>query len=69
MILQKTKTVRDEWMAREGEGFEVGKDEEKKLRLRKTKAAEIRVTRYLKELRHPEERWKAEEWDDLEEHR
>lgn len=68
-ILQKTKLVRDDWIAREGEEFEVGEDEEKISRLRKTRAAEIRVTRYLKELRHPEERWKAEEWDGLEEHR
>lgn len=58
VILQKTKAARDK--ALEGTG-ETGVDQsgEKTLWLRKTKAAEVKVMRHLKDLREPEEVWRA----------
>lgn len=66
-ILQKTKTERDE--ALKGIRGETGISElegtsEKRSWLRKTKAAEVRVVRHLKDLREPEGIWKAQRLGD-----
>lgn len=62
-ILIKTKEARDQEL--KGMGGPLGvmekeKDSEKRLGLRRTKAAEVRVVRYLEELRSPRTDWKAE---------
>ena len=56
-VLQKTKTARDQ--ALEGMGGPLGtmekeKNSEKRMHLRKTKAAEVRLVRNLKDLREPD---------------
>lgn len=62
-ILLKTKEARDQEL--EGMGGPLGimekeKDSEKRLGLRRTKAAEVRVVRCLEDLRSPRTDWKAE---------
>lgn len=62
-ILVKTKEARDQEL--EGMGGSLGvmekeKDSEKRLGLRRTKAAEVRVVRCLEDLRSPRTAWKAE---------
>lgn len=62
-ILVKTKKARDQEL--EGMGGPLGvtekeKDSEKRLGLRCTKAAEVRVARCLEDLRSPRTDWKAE---------
>lgn len=62
-ILAKTKEARDREL--EGMGGPLGvmekeKDSEKRLGLRRTKAAEVRVVRCLEDLRSPRTDWKAE---------
>ena len=62
-ILVRTKQARDQEL--EGMGGPLGvmekeKDSEKRLGLRRTKAAEVRVVRCLEDLRRPRTDWKAE---------
>ncbi|MCJ1486146.1 putative pyridoxal kinase [Schaereria dolodes] len=62
-ILQKTKTARDE--ALEGMRGPLGtlekeRDSEKRMHLRKTKAAEVRLVRNLSDLREPDVIYRAE---------
>lgn len=62
-ILVKTKEARDQEL--EGMSGPLGvmekeKDSEKRLGLRRTKAAEVRVVRCLEDLRSPRTDWKAE---------
>lgn len=62
-ILVRTKEARDREL--EGMGGPLGvmekeKDSEKRLGLRRTKAAEVRVVRCLEDLRWPRTDWKAE---------
>lgn len=62
-ILVKTKEARDRELG--GMGGPLGvmekeKDSEKRLGLRRTKAAEVRVVRCLEDLRSPRTDWKAE---------
>lgn len=68
-ILTKTKEARDKEL--EGMGGPLGvlvmeKDSEKRLGLRRTKAAEVRLVRCLGELRKPNVKWKAEALDVVE---
>lgn len=65
-ILTKTKEARDkelEDMSGPLGVMEKEKDSEKRTRLRRTKAAEVKVTRCLSDLREPSLKWKAEAWD------
>lgn len=69
-VLTKTKEARDKEL--EGMSGPLGvlekeKDSEKRIWLRKTKAAEVKVTRCLRDLREPTLKWKAEAWEDGEE--
>lgn len=61
-VLVKTKEARDAEL--EGMGWSLGplereKDSEKRMWLRRTKAAEVRIVRYLEDLREPRTEWKA----------
>lgn len=61
-ILRKTKTARDEALERMGGEMgilELEKGSQKRLNLRKTKAAEVRIARYSRDLQEPEEHFKA----------
>ena len=65
-ILVKTKEARDRELG--GMGGPLGvmekeKDSEKRLGLRRTKAAEVRVVQSLEDLRWPRTEWKAEALD------
>lgn len=65
-VLEKTKKARDE--ALEGMGGPMGaiekeKDSEKRIHLRKTKAAEVRVVRNQHDLRDPQIKYRAEPLD------
>lgn len=67
VILSKTKEARDKEL--EGMGGPLGamekeKDSGKRLGLRRTKAAEVKVVRCLGDLREPSSRWKAETLDE-----
>lgn len=67
VILQKTKKERDEALEGIRGEVEVSQLEGntgKTLQLKKTKAAEVRVVRHLKDLREPEEVWKAQSLND-----
>lgn len=62
-VLQKTKMARDEEL--EGLGGALGplekeKDSEKRMHLRKTKAAEIRLVRHVDLLKNPKVKFEAE---------
>lgn len=62
-ILSKTKEARDKEL--EGMGGPLGamekeKDSERRMGLRRTKAAEVKVVRCLGDLREPSSQWKAE---------
>lgn len=62
-ILVKTKEARDQELEAMGGPLgvlEKEKDSEKRLGLRRTKAAEVRVVRCLEDLRSPRTDWKAE---------
>ena len=66
-VLMKTKKARDKEL--EGMGGSLGtmereKDSEKRLGLRRTKAAEVRVVRCLEDLRNPQMQWTAEALDE-----
>ena len=70
-ILQKTKIARDENLAKmEGETgiLDTETDREKRLRLRRTKAAEVRVVRNLGDLKAPKVVAKAEEFEAVDSH-
>ena len=61
-VLTKTKEARDHDLDNMGGPLgtlEKEKDSEKHLGLRRTKAAEVRITRCLEDLRHPKLDWKA----------
>jgi pyridoxine kinase len=57
-VLEKTKRARDAEMEAVAETLEE-KDSEKRLHLRKTKAAEVRVVRNVQSLRSPTLRFEA----------
>lgn len=62
-ILSKTKDARDRELKGMGGplgAMEMEKDSEKRLGLRRTKAAEVKVVRCLGDLRHPTVDWKLE---------
>lgn len=62
-ILLKTKDARDRELKGMGGplgAMEMEKDSEKRLGLRRTKAAEVKVVRCLGDLRHPTVDWKVE---------
>lgn len=64
-ILLKTKTARDEALAKEqplGQGGtgEAKEERERRLQLRMTQAAEVRIVRNWEDLRHPDVVWRAE---------
>lgn len=68
-ILLKTKTARDEALAKEQSPGEAGagmgekgeeKERERRLELRMTQAAEVRIVRNLEDLRYPDVAWRAE---------
>lgn len=62
-VLEKTKAARDQALEDIGGTLEQEKDSEKRMHLRKTKAAEVRLVRNLKDLREPEVVFKAEALD------
>ncbi|KAK0515429.1 hypothetical protein JMJ35_001463 [Cladonia borealis] len=59
-VLSKTKEARDRELEAMSGRMEQEKDSEKRVRLRQTKAAEVRVVRCLGDLREPKCDWKAE---------
>ena len=68
-ILLKTKQARDLELEKLGGplgALEKEKDSKKRLGLRKTKAAEVRITRCLGDLRNPKADWKAVAMDESE---
>ena len=62
-VLEKTKVARDQALEDIGGIMEQEKDSEKRMHLRKTKAAEVRLVRNLKDLREPRVIFKAETLD------
>ena len=56
-VLEKTKVARDEAL----EGMPELDHESRKLRVRRTKAAEVRIVRNLADLRESTVEWRAEE--------
>ncbi len=65
-VLSKTKEARDRELEAMSGRMEQEKDSEKRVWLRQTKAAEVRVVRYLGDLREPKCDWKAEAFDENE---
>ena len=62
LVLEKTKLARDQELKRMRGPLgvmEKERDSEKRTRLRMSKAAEVRITRCLEDLRSPDTRWKA----------
>ena len=66
-VLAKTKEARDRELEAMSGRMEQEKDSEKRVWLRKTKAAEVRVVRCLGDLREPKCDWKAEAFSENEE--
>ena len=67
IVLTKTKEARDRELEVMSGRMEQERDSEKRLWLRRTKAAEVRVVRCLGDLREPKCDWKAEAFDENEE--
>ena len=65
-VLSKTKEARDRELEAMSGRMEQEKDSEKRVWLRQTKAAEVRVVRCLGDLREPKCDWKAEVFDENE---
>ena len=65
-VLSKTKEARDRELEGMSGRMEREKDSEKRVWLRQTKAAEVRVVRCLGDLREPRCDWKAEAFDENE---
>ena len=63
-VLSKTKEARDRELEAMSGRMEQEKDSENRVRLRQTKAAEVRVVRCLGDLREPKCDWKAEAFDE-----
>lgn len=66
-VLAKTKEARDKELEALSGRMEQEKNSEKRVWLRQTKAAEVRVVRCLGDLREPNCDWKAEAFDENEE--
>ena len=66
-VLAKTKEARDRELEAISGRIDQEKDSEKRVWLRQTKAAEVRVVRCLGDLREPKCDWKAEVFDENEE--
>lgn len=66
-VLAKTKEARDRELEAMSGRIEQEKDSEKRVWLRQTKAAEVRVVRCLGDLREPKCDWKAEAFNENEE--
>ena len=65
-VLSKTKEARDTELEAMSGRMEQEKDSEKRVWLRQTKAAEVRVVRCLGDLREPKCDWEAEAFDENE---
>ncbi len=65
-VLSKTKEARDRELEGMSGRMEQEKDSEKRVWLRQTKAAEVRVVRCLGDLRNPKCDWKAEAFNENE---
>ena len=65
-VLFKTKEARDRELEAMSGRMEQEKDSEKRVWLRRTKAAEVRVVRCLGDLREPKCDWKVEAFDENE---
>ena len=65
-VLSKTKEARDKELEAISGRMEQEKDSEKRVWLRRTKAAEVRVVRCLGDLREPKCDWKVEAFDENE---
>ena len=65
-VLSKTKEARDRELEGMNRLMEQEKDSEKRLRLRRTKAAEVRVVRCLGDLREPRCDWNAVAFEETE---
>ena len=65
-VLSKTKEARDQELEGMAGVMEKEKDSEKRIWLRKTKAAEVKVVRCLEDLREPKLDWKAVAFDENE---
>ena len=65
-VLSKTKEARDKELEAMSGRMEQEKDSEKRVWLRRTKAAEVRVVRCLGDLREPKCDWKVEAFDENE---
>lgn len=59
-VLSKTKQVMDETLAKPAGGSEIEPDSEKRMHLRTTKAAEVRLVRNLDDIKTPQVEFSAE---------